>query len=222
MRSPELRKEGWAMDKDKNLFMLLAEYVECKVVQGLLYLLAYVLLALLLSGCVTQRKCLEKYPPVTSEQKSDSTVQKERYTSQDTTITTPGGEINIDPKLETEQGNRPNYKPTIQTYTDGKVTLTIAAAGDKLSIQCKADSLQLLVTKYKQELQTESNQKEIVYKTQVVEKEVTVEVPYVPAWYRWQNYIALFFELLLVGYIIYRVWVKPHLQALAALSNSEL
>ena len=123
-------------------------------------------------SCISQRKCAERYPP----QEKDSVIEKETIVYRDTTITLPGDSVQI---FDTIPCPDVLYNKTV-TSSGGRTTATVSLKNGRLQVDCKADSMQLVIDS----LATVIKQKEhYQVRTVTVTKTITKEV--VPAWCWW-------------------------------------
>lgn len=121
-------------------------------------LIQFLLLGLLLSSCLTQRRCLERFPP--SVFSDDSTHVKDSIITQTFTVTIPGEQSIIHdtipcPELEYHSEKKKNH-----------ITARVTISKGKLDVECIADSLKRII-------EAQTHQIEI-YRT---EKERVVEQP---------------------------------------------
>src|SRR4051812_42534775 len=93
----------------------------------------YILLAVCLCSCVTQKKCAKFFPPGTDTK--DSVVEKETITYRDTTIVMPGDTVVTVYTMEC-----PEAKEIHDTVRDGSSRLTVDFAKGKLTTKCDCDA----------------------------------------------------------------------------------
>lgn len=87
------------------------------------------------TSCVTQKRCLLKFPPQIITK--DSTVVKDSTIYRDTTITIPGDSTTIHDSLPC-----PDVKYHKEAKSkSGRTTATVDINNGKLTINCKTDSL---------------------------------------------------------------------------------
>lgn len=97
-----------------------------------------------ITSCITQKKCFEKFPPQIITK--DSIVVKDTVIYRDTTITLPGDTLQIN---DTIPCPNVNINRVVKSK-NGKTTATVSIKNGKLQVECKTDSLRLLLKICKQ------------------------------------------------------------------------
>jgi hypothetical protein len=114
----------------------------------------YLLIFLLLSGCITQNKCLRKFPPQLTT-KTDTF-----YSVKDTVITLPGTVVDSFipyPINFTDTIYRPVYM-----VKQGTFSATVTPTDKGIRIQGSCDSLQAIINKYRETIKTGSTTSTVV------------------------------------------------------------
>lgn len=145
-------------------------------------------ISLLLFGCVTQQRCLEKFPPqvTTIEHTHDSIV-----TVIDTVLV-PFQELSFDTTSPC-----PPQVVFNRTVTRSGLTTSVSIKDGKLSVKCTADSLQAIV----------NAQKEYITKT-IRETLKPIEITVKDRWYYIWRALALTFMGLALLIIVGLIYVK--------------
>lgn len=144
-------------------------------------LLTILPIALLISACCTQKRCLRKFPP----HLMDSLVVVKEY--RDTIITIPGEAVIIRDTLFCDSLG--NIKPVIKVVKSGSVSAVVSIIDNILKVDCKTDSLQLIITKLKESINTAST------------KVITTVVKKIPGIYYFYKY-SLFLLMSVVSLYI--------------------
>lgn len=99
-------------------------------------ILFFISLIIGFSSCITQKRCLQKFPPhITTK---DSIVIKDSTIYRDTTITIPGDSVQIHDSIPCPDVL---YHKEAKSKT-GRTTAVIDINKGKLTVNCKTDSLQ--------------------------------------------------------------------------------
>jgi hypothetical protein len=123
-------------------------------------------------SCVTQKRCLQKFPPQIITK--DSTVIKDSTIYRDTTITIPGDSTTIHDSLPC-----PDVKyHKVAKSKSGRTTATVDINNGKLTVNCKTDSLQQKIDSLKTHIRSMER-----YRSEV--KLVPVPKYKTPAWCWW-------------------------------------
>lgn len=104
-------------------------------------LISVVLLAILMSSCITQKRCYERYPPVTSE----TVIIRDTTIYCIDTVLVPGREVAIHDTISCPELEYHKH------VTSGHVTARVDIHAGKIDVDCNADSLQLLLTRERRE-----------------------------------------------------------------------
>jgi hypothetical protein len=109
----------------------------------------FILLAVIsFSSCVTQKRCFRKFPPQVITK--DSIVVKDTTIYRDTTITLPGDTLEIYEAIPC-----PDVKINkIVKSKNGKKTATVNISNGKLQVECKTDSLQVVIQNLETKIST--------------------------------------------------------------------
>ncbi|MCO5238882.1 MAG: hypothetical protein M9904_02395 [Chitinophagaceae bacterium] len=143
-----------------------------------------VLLIVIFTSCITQKKCAERYPP--HLETKDSIVEKEEIVYRDTTIAIPGDSVGIRDTIPC---------PDVDYYKEGKIGRTsvkVNISKGKIKVDCKSDSLQYVIDSLAS-----------IHKTKEVFHSETKGVPIevvkykTPSWCWWYLFIT-------GGYVLYR------------------
>ena len=128
-------------------------------------LLAILLIALLTS-CVTQQRCLEKYPP----QVKDSVVYKGRLEKFTDTLRLPGEQVQIRDTIPCPEAN------ISKEVKRGNVTAKLTIKKGVVTVDCKTDSLQKVIDHYKLLYEKE------LYNTKTIAVPTTRKIDIVVRW----------------------------------------
>ena len=103
---------------------------------------AFLLVLIILnSGCITQRKCNERYPPSVS----DSTYVRDTFIMIVDTVVVPGETVTI---RDTVPCPELNFSKTVKK---NHVTAKVVIKNGKIDFECKADSLEALLNTIRKE-----------------------------------------------------------------------
>lgn len=140
----------------------------------------YLLILLVLSSCITERKCYDKFPPKTTV----DTVVVDSIAYRDTLIFVPGDTIIF---------QMPDLCPdmdTIVVFKEGRVKVV------------RKDSI--LTFDYEQKEKELTAKLKDKYKSTVITKTITIREP-IPFWKMFFFYIGIFF---FIGLIIFLIWIS--------------
>jgi hypothetical protein len=155
-----------------------------------------IVLSLLLASCVTQRRCLERFPPQIVTR--DSIVERIVTVYHDTIITvklpadTVWKEVDLDSLLAPLVAENKYAKAVAEVYKN-KLKLTLVQKDTEIAF--KLDSARKETSYWKEKWETDK-------------QTVTVETKYIPGVYRAAFWILLGEVLIIVLYILYKVF-KP-------------
>lgn len=143
------------------------------------YFVQTFLYGLLLSSCITQQKCLEKYPPVVK----DSIIVVTKDTVIHDTVTVAGELIFWSDTIPCPELN---YS---KSETKNNLTSFVKIKNGKIKVLCKADSLLLVVDSLVRTIEINSS------------KVQTVEVPtYINHWYDKPSHILAILFLIALAF----------------------
>lgn len=145
---------------------------------------AYILIACLLTSCVTQERCLEKFGNTASAVSNDSIVIERVTDYRDTVIEVPGATsfAFVDAPCDTN-GILKVFQKTFKDKT-GKATVTVKAENNKLSAECNCDGEKVIIEKQRERIRqfetSQSSEKNTAVLTEVK----------APWWAKWWLYPA--------------------------------
>lgn len=134
-------------------------------------------------GCTTQKRCYEKFPPITF----DSVIVKDSVYAVHDTIYTPYQELSFDTLIPCDP--KIVY---VKEVKKGGLTGSVSIKGGKMSFECKSDSLQAVISRLERKITTNRLVREIPK---------TIEVKYT-AWY-WKALGFLNIFWLIVCFVLY-------------------
>lgn len=140
----------------------------------------YLLILLVLSSCITERKCYDKFPPKTTV----DTVVVDSIAYRDTLIFVPGDTIIFE---------MPDLCPdmdTVVVFKEGKVRVV------------RRDSI--LTFDYEQKERELTAKLKDKYKSTVITKTITIKEP-IPFWKMFFFYLGIFF---FIGLLIFLIWIS--------------
>lgn len=155
----------------------------------------FIFVVAFLSSCVTQKRCNERFPPVTS----DSSYSVVSYECEYDTIYTPYKKVDFDTTLYFIPKNK------VFHYSQNKngLTSTIDINKGKLSVFCAADSLQLIIDHDKEIIHNYKLKKEVKY--------LPCDKKHVTSWYHfcfWVTWISIIILFLLLIATIIKMYLK--------------
>lgn len=154
----------------------------------------FIAIIAVLSGCATQRRCFEKFPPQVITR--DSIIQKDTTIYRDTAITIPGDTVVISEKIPCPDVK---FSKSVKSQK-GSVTASATLRGGVLHIECKADSLQVVIKNLETKIRSLEK-----YHTEVKIVQAPPKIKYkVPAWCWW----LLFLNIGYVGYRLCKIYKK--------------
>ena len=140
----------------------------------------YLILIFLLSSCITERRCYEKFPPKVIV----DTVTVDSIAYRDTLIFVPGDTIIFE---------MPDLCPdmdTVVVFKEGKVRVV------------RIDSI--LTFDYEQKEREFTAKLKDKYKSTVITKTITIKEP-IPFWKMFFFYLGIFF---FIGLLIFLIWIS--------------
>ena len=100
---------------------------------------------ILMASCATQRRCAQRFPPQVVAQ--DSTSLEKIIEYKDTIITTPGDSVFLHDTLPCPGVN---YTKEVKSKS-GRTTATATIRNNHLSVDCRTDSLELVINSLRRE-----------------------------------------------------------------------
>lgn len=167
-------------------------------INALILLLASLILV---TGCCTQRRCADKYPPVQSVNDSSSVTTVESVQERDSITYLPADSSWLIALLECDEYGKLILRQ-LQDYKNGKNVEVpyVSVDGNVLTVKCKVDSLAVF-NHYSKHFK-----KEVQYRDREVKKEVRVN--YLTDFQKNEIkgfYIASFLLLLIGSAFIYKI-----------------
>ena len=156
---------------------------------------------ILVTGCCTQKRCNDMYPPVQSVNDSSSVTTNESVQEKDSISYLPADSSWLIALIECDENGKAVMKE-LQDYMNGKSVEVpqVKIKGNVLTATCKIDSIAVF-NHYSKHFK-----KEIQYRDREVKKEVRVN--YLTGFQKAEIkgfYIALFLLLILGSLIVYKI-----------------
>lgn len=143
---------------------------------------AYILIAFLLTSCVTQQRCIDKFGSNSTEVTSDS-IRIERVTEyRDQVIEIPGATsvVMVESPCDTN-GVLKNFQKTVKDKS-GKATVTVLTNNNTLTAECDCDEEKVVIEKQKQTIKELQSSNSNQTNTQTLTETVA------PWWAKWWLY----------------------------------
>lgn len=128
------------------------------------------LFSLSLYSCVTQKRCMEKFPPSIDTTIKDSISIEKEYI--DTIVYIPGDSIIIRDTIYCDEDNNVVYIPQTRPSESGRANADISFDNGILNINFKCDSLEYEIEKYKELTRHYKETQKTITKHHIQEKEV--------------------------------------------------
>jgi len=149
----------------------------------------FIAIIAVLSGCATQRRCFEKFPPQVITK--DSIIQKDTTIYRDTTITIPGDTVIIEDSIPC---------PGVNIFRslgskNGRTTASVSIKDNRLRVDCKTDSLNMVIKNLTTKIKSLEK-----YHSEVKIIQAPPKIKYrIPALFWWLLFLN-------IGYVGYRLW----------------